>query len=87
MTQVEKILLKLDKELTEKSYCNCNTEAGTIQVSEGANIWSGEVFYSVDYVELDNSEYVLHATHIRYCLTLHNLLSKKLHLTKYWPLR
>lgn len=64
MTQVEKILLKLDKELTEKSYCNCNTEAGTIQVSEGANIWSGEVFYSVDYVELDNSEYVLHATHI-----------------------
>lgn len=60
---VDSILEMLEEE-AYNSYVNIKTSAGTIQVSAWSNPWSDEPFYAVDYVELDEEEFVESSTHV-----------------------
>ena len=65
---VEKIMKELETRMNASEnkciFVTLKSNGREVQISEETNMWTGQIFYDVNYVTRNDAEYVIEAIHV-----------------------
>lgn len=71
---VEKIIRELERRMNASEnkciFVTLKSNGHEVQISEETNMWTGQIFYDVNYVKRNDTGYIIEAIHIDICDTL-----------------